>query len=108
MALILASFGKGFVFLMMIWDYDEKFSNFSVIIDIFIFTSNVLACKGKPYVHAMADSIEVFLDVHTLKAASVVLIGMAVKMLFQVIMYAFFHDVLKILCILNFCIAAST
>jgi hypothetical protein len=46
MSLILSSFGKGFVFLMMIWDYDETFSNFSVVIDIFVFTSNILALIG--------------------------------------------------------------
>ena len=92
MSLILSSFGKGFVFLMMIWDYDEKFNNFSIIIDIMVFTSNALALK-------------VFLDVHTLKSVSLIIIGQAVKLLFQITMLFFFYDQLKILCISNFCVS---
>jgi len=41
-ALLLSSFGKMFVLVMMIWDYDI---NFGRGIDIFVMTSNVTACK---------------------------------------------------------------
>lgn len=47
MAIILSSFGKGFVFLMMIWKYD--IFTFNIIINIFVFTSNVLALRGRSH-----------------------------------------------------------
>jgi hypothetical protein len=45
MAIILSSFGKVFVFLMMIWDYDIV--TFTTLISLFVLTSNVLAVRGK-------------------------------------------------------------
>ncbi|EFA86273.1 hypothetical protein PPL_00835 [Heterostelium album PN500] len=44
MAIILSSFGKGFLILMMIWDYPFSFST---ILSIFVLTSNVVSIKGK-------------------------------------------------------------
>ncbi len=43
MAIILSSFGKGLLFLMMVWDYTFQFSTF---LDAFILSSNVVALKG--------------------------------------------------------------
>lgn len=45
MAIILSSFGKVFVFLMIIWNYDHYWINF-FLIELFVFTSNVLAVRG--------------------------------------------------------------
>lgn len=43
MAIILSSFGKGILILMMIWNYTFSFST---ILNIFVLTSNVVAIKG--------------------------------------------------------------
>lgn len=61
MAIILASFGKGFVFLMMIWDYYHPvFSNFSTVINIFVITSNVLAISGILCIHSLLTQPQYF------------------------------------------------
>ncbi|GAM24282.1 hypothetical protein SAMD00019534_074570 [Acytostelium subglobosum LB1] len=60
MAIILSSFGKGFLILMMIWDYPFSFS-----------------------------TILIFLDTSTFKAICFVGIGLVVKVVFQAIIYLF-------------------
>jgi len=43
MALIVSSFGKILMIFKMIWTYERQFSSFTMISDVFIFTSNVMA-----------------------------------------------------------------
>ncbi|KAM9993593.1 hypothetical protein ACTFIZ_011570 [Dictyostelium cf. discoideum] len=73
MAIILSSFGKGFLVLMMIWDYPFSFGS---ILNIFVLSSNVVAIK-------------VFLDTTTFKAIFFVVFGFLGKLLFQSIIYLF-------------------
>ncbi len=61
MALILGCFGKGFLFLMLIWDYDSVFGYFRGIIELFVLTSTVLALKGNQY-HAKRPSVSGLFD----------------------------------------------
>jgi len=90
MAIILSSFGKGFTFLMMIWDYTHSFSIFSTIIDIFVLTSNTLVLK-------------VFLATTTVKAGSIIAISFLCKTLFDFIWNVTYYTH-TVYCILNFCI----
>jgi len=76
MAIILASFGKGFTFLMMIWEYNHTFSIFSAVIDIFVLTSNTLVLK-------------VFLNSTTIKAMSLIALSFGVKTAFHFIFIYF-------------------
>jgi len=72
MAVILSSFGKVFAFLTMIWDYDHT-PSFVTIVDIFVWTSNILA-------------LQVFLATTFMKASSVVFVGLAMRVFFQVLL----------------------
>lgn len=47
MAIILSSFGKGLLILMMIWDYPAYPFALSTLLNAFVLTSNVVALKGK-------------------------------------------------------------
>jgi len=89
MAIILSSFGKGFVFLTMIWEYKDSFSLFRSIINIFVLTSNVLA-------------LQVFLDSTTIRAASLIALGIAAKLTLRLLVYASFPEML--FCISDFCL----
>jgi len=81
MSIILSSFGKGFLVLMMIWDYPFSFS---AILNVFVLSSNIVAIK-------------VFLDTSTFKAGCFVAFGFIVKLIFQSIIYLF--DTSMLLCI---------
>jgi len=96
MALILSSFGKGFVFLLMIWNSssriaDENANNFgsydvatfTTIINIFVFSSNTLALSGKSRMPSSLNGSPVFLDISSMRAASLVIFGHLVKLSYQ-------------------------
>eukprot|EP01116_Phalansterium_solitarium_P024921 TRINITY_DN927_c0_g1_i1.p2 TRINITY_DN927_c0_g1~~TRINITY_DN927_c0_g1_i1.p2 ORF type:complete len:252 (+),score=63.46 TRINITY_DN927_c0_g1_i1:962-1717(+) len=76
MAIILSSFGKAFVLLMMIWSYTEVFAHFGAIINAFVLTSNVLALR-------------VFLGkCTTTKAVSIIGFGYLLRFCFQLFVAA--------------------
>jgi len=72
MALILSSFGKLIIILMVIWDYNDM--EYSWGVNVFVLTSN-------------AEALSVFLDVAYWKAALVVLSGLAIKIVAQLVLH---------------------
>lgn len=96
MAIILSSFGKGILILMMIWNYTFSFST---ILNVFVLTSNVVAVKGTPlcFTRFCMLTDAVFLDTSTIKAAMFVAFGFGIRTIFQMIVYLF--DTSMLLCI---------
>uniref|UniRef100_A0A6A7G8X0 Protein ARV n=1 Tax=Hirondellea gigas TaxID=1518452 RepID=A0A6A7G8X0_9CRUS len=71
MAILISTFGRLLIVLMMIWDYDV---NFGRVVNIFILTSNITATK-------------VFLDGSGMQASACVLGGYMLRMLVPIAMY---------------------
>jgi len=70
MALIISSFGKMLLILMVIWDYKEL--EYGWLISIVVLTSNV-------------EALKVFLNVDYLPTLILVLLGMGLRLLTQVV-----------------------
>ncbi|CAG8782928.1 3682_t:CDS:2, partial [Acaulospora morrowiae] len=68
MALIISSFGKILLILMVIWDYNEL--EYSWLINIVVLTSNL-------------EALAVLLDIDYLKAFGIMVFGLGLKVLAQ-------------------------
>ncbi|KAK9766782.1 sterol homeostasis protein [Basidiobolus ranarum] len=70
MALIISSFGKLLLILMVIWDYNEL--EYSWLLSVFVFASNL-------------EALSVFLDFGYLRTTLVMLCGLVIKLMAQMI-----------------------
>ncbi|KAG4088355.1 Arv1 protein [Neocallimastix lanati (nom. inval.)] len=77
-ALIISSFSKLLLILMIIWDYGEI--NYSWYINIIVFTSNV-------------EALSVFLDENYIKTVPILLFGVFMKLLFSFIIHKFDYKI---------------